>query len=66
MGSMLIINRPTIPVDTLCSPESSIGCIADFLREAAARITPSLVEALRKLREYKWNGQTSGFWLSIP
>jgi len=43
MGSMLILNRPNMPIETLCSPETSIGRIAYLLREAAARITPSLV-----------------------
>ncbi|KAL8945036.1 MAG: hypothetical protein Q9216_000020 [Gyalolechia sp. 2 TL-2023] len=43
MGSMLILNRPSMPVETLCSPATSIGRIAYVLREAAARITPSLV-----------------------
>lgn len=43
MGSMLILNRPNLPVETLCSPSTSIGRIAYLLREAAARITPSLV-----------------------
>ena len=43
MGSMLILNRPNMPVETLCSPETSVGRIAYLLREAAARITPSLV-----------------------
>ena len=43
MGSMLILNRPNLPVETLCSPTTSIGRIAYLLREAAARITPSLV-----------------------
>ena len=43
MGSMLILNRPNMPIETLCSPETSIGRIACVLREAAARITPSLV-----------------------
>lgn len=43
MGSMLILNRPNMPIETLCSPETSIGRIACLLREAAARITPSLV-----------------------
>jgi len=40
---MLLLNRPNMPVETLCSPETSIGSIAYLLREAAARITPSLV-----------------------
>lgn len=43
MGSMLILNRPNMPVETLCSPETSIGRIACLLREAAACITPALV-----------------------
>ena len=43
MGSMLILNRPNMPVETLCSPETSIGRIACLLGEAAARISPSLV-----------------------
>lgn len=42
MGSMLIMNRSTMPTKTLCSPETSIGQVAYQLREAAARITPSL------------------------
>lgn len=43
MGSMLLLNRPNMSVETLCSPKTSIGRIAYLLREAAARITPSLV-----------------------
>lgn len=43
MGSMLILNRPTMPIETLCSPSTTIGRIAYVIREAAARITPSLV-----------------------
>ena len=43
MGSMLILNRPNLPVETLCSPTTSVGRIAYLLREAAMRITPSLV-----------------------
>lgn len=56
MGSMLIVNRPNMSVETLCSPETSIGRIAYLLREAAARITPSLVHdaftLLRSLPDY--------------
>lgn len=56
MGSMLIVNRPNMPVETLCSPKTSIGRIAYLLREAAARITPSLVHdaytLLRSLPDY--------------
>ncbi|KAH6867180.1 hypothetical protein B0T10DRAFT_53432 [Thelonectria olida] len=43
MGSMLILNRVTMPVETLCSPSTSIAEVACLIREAAARITPSLV-----------------------
>jgi len=43
MGSMLILNRPTMSIETLCSPSTSIGQIAHIIRAAAARITPSLV-----------------------
>ncbi|KAI4198519.1 MAG: hypothetical protein LQ350_005248 [Teloschistes chrysophthalmus] len=43
MGSMLIVNRPNMPIETLCSPKTSIGRVAQILREAAGRITPSLV-----------------------
>jgi aryl carrier-like protein len=43
MGSMLILNRPTMSVEELCSPATSIGMIANVIREAAVRITPSLV-----------------------
>ena len=43
MGSLLILNRPNMLVEMLCSPDTSIGSIAHHLREAAARITPSLV-----------------------
>lgn len=43
MGSMLILNRPTMDVETLCSPATSTGAVASVLREAASRITPSLV-----------------------
>ena len=56
MGSMLILNRPNMPIETLCSPETSIGRIAYILREAASRITPSLVHdaftLLRSLPDY--------------
>ncbi|KXT02248.1 hypothetical protein AC578_5081 [Pseudocercospora eumusae] len=43
MGSMLILNRPNMPVRELCSPTTSIGQVACILREAASRITPNLV-----------------------
>ena len=43
MGSMLILNRPNMPIEELCSPQTSIGRIAYLIREATANITPSLV-----------------------
>ncbi|PYI03572.1 acetyl-CoA synthetase-like protein [Aspergillus sclerotiicarbonarius CBS 121057] len=43
MGSMLILNRCIMPIEALCSPETSIGQVALLLRQSAARITPSLV-----------------------
>ena len=43
MGSMLFLNRPNMPVETLCSPQTSVGQVAYLLREAAGRVTPSLV-----------------------
>lgn len=43
MGSMLIMNRANMLVETLSAPETSIGRVALLLREAAARITPSVV-----------------------
>lgn len=43
MGSVLIMNRCSIPVETLCSPDTSIGYVAYMLRQSTARITPSLV-----------------------
>lgn len=43
MGSMLILNRPNMAVEELCSPETSIGRIAYLIREATAKITPTLV-----------------------
>lgn len=43
MGSVLIMNRTTMPIETLCSSETSIGQVAYHLRQSAARITPSVV-----------------------
>uniref|UniRef100_A0A093UVJ3 Fumigaclavine B O-acetyltransferase n=1 Tax=Talaromyces marneffei PM1 TaxID=1077442 RepID=A0A093UVJ3_TALMA len=43
MGSMLILNRSTMLVETLCSDDTSIGRVAYVLRQSAARITPSVV-----------------------
>lgn len=56
MGSMLILSRTTMPVETLCSPDTSIGRIAYLLRETAATITPSLFHdaytLLRSMSDY--------------
>lgn len=56
MGSMLIMNRTTMSIETLCSPETSIGQIACLIRDAAARVTPSLVHdaftLLRSMTDY--------------
>lgn len=43
MGNLLVVNRPTIPVATLCDPDTTVGQIAQVLRAAAVHITPSLV-----------------------
>ncbi|KAJ5645675.1 transferase family protein [Penicillium longicatenatum] len=43
MGSLLILNRATMPIEILCSDETSIGRVAYLLRQSAARITPSVV-----------------------
>lgn len=43
MGSCLVTNRPYMPVEELCAPETSLGRISYLFREAATRITPSLV-----------------------
>ena len=42
MGSMLLNNRPNMPVETLCSSTTNIARVAHCIREATARITPSL------------------------
>ncbi|KAF9771035.1 hypothetical protein IL306_011332 [Fusarium sp. DS 682] len=56
MGSLLIMNRPVMPIEKLCSPDTGIAQIARVIREAAARITPSLVHdsftLLRSMTDY--------------
>ncbi|CEI62303.1 hypothetical protein FVEN_g12093 [Fusarium venenatum] len=56
MGSLLIMNRPSMPIETLCSSDTSVAQIAGLIREAAARITPSLVHdtftLLRSMTDY--------------
>ncbi|CAG9952781.1 unnamed protein product [Clonostachys rosea f. rosea IK726] len=43
MGSTLLLNRSSMPVETICSPETSVGQVAYLLRQSAARITPQVV-----------------------
>ncbi|KKK24685.1 transferase family protein [Aspergillus rambellii] len=43
MGSLLILNRSSMPIETLCSPKTTIGEVAFLLRQSTTRITPSLV-----------------------
>jgi hypothetical protein len=43
MGSLLILNRSSMSVETLCSPKTSIGDVAYLLRQSAKSITPSVV-----------------------
>ncbi|KAF2001389.1 transferase family protein [Amniculicola lignicola CBS 123094] len=43
MGSMLILNRSSMPIQELCSSQTSIGRTAYLLRGSAARITTNLV-----------------------
>lgn len=43
MGSLLIMNRPTMSIETLCAPDTSVARIAGVIRESATRITPRLV-----------------------
>ena len=64
MGSLLILNRPNMPVETLCSPKTSVGRIALVLREAAARLTPSLVHDAFTLLESMPDYNNSRFSLA--
>ena len=63
MGSMLIMNRAGMPLETLCSPQTTVGQIASVLREVAARITPALFSdcftLLRAMPRYEPKGQFS-------
>ncbi|RGP80029.1 hypothetical protein FLONG3_1800 [Fusarium longipes] len=56
MGSLLIMNRPSMPIERLCSSDTSVAQIAGLIREAASRITPSLVHdaftLLRSMSDY--------------
>jgi hypothetical protein len=42
MGSMLLLNRQSMPLEKLCDPQTSLGSIAYLLREVATRLCPSL------------------------
>ncbi|KAK1515804.1 uncharacterized protein CCOS01_13002 [Colletotrichum costaricense] len=43
MGNLVVINRPSMPVATLCGTETTVAQISQVLRAAAVHITPSLV-----------------------
>ncbi|XP_014558639.1 hypothetical protein COCVIDRAFT_24842 [Bipolaris victoriae FI3] len=43
MGSLLTLNRTSMPIEKLCDQETSILHVAQVLRSSAARMTPSLV-----------------------
>ncbi|KAJ5517904.1 AMP-dependent synthetase/ligase [Penicillium expansum] len=60
MGSLLILNRLTMPIETLCSDQTTIGRVAYLLRQSAARITPSVVhDALSILQSLPDHGRFS-------
>ncbi|KAI1266947.1 transferase family protein [Xylariaceae sp. FL1019] len=42
MGSLLLFNRPSMPVETFCSPSTSVAQVARLIRDAGARITPQV------------------------
>ncbi|KAL1796164.1 hypothetical protein ACET3X_004704 [Alternaria dauci] len=43
MGSLLTLNRTSMPLDELCAPTTSIARIAQVLRASATRMTPALI-----------------------
>lgn len=43
MGSLLTLNRTSMPVEELCAPSMTIARLAGLLRSSAARMTPSLL-----------------------
>ncbi|RWA11645.1 hypothetical protein EKO27_g3464 [Xylaria grammica] len=43
MGSLMLQNRPYMPVEALCSPTTSVGSVARLLRQSNARASPALV-----------------------
>lgn len=51
MGYMLVVNRLSISIDTLCSDSTSIGRIALLIRQAAPRVTSQVVHESYALLE---------------
>jgi hypothetical protein len=43
IGNMLVITRPSLPLEELCSPKTSIGRISLLIREGASQVNPSIV-----------------------
>jgi aryl carrier-like protein len=43
MGNVIVIVRPSLPIETLCSPDTSIGRIAVLIRETTAQVSSQLV-----------------------
>ncbi|KAF4463402.1 transferase family [Fusarium albosuccineum] len=43
MGNLVVINRPSMPLATLCGTDTTVGQISQVLRAAAVHITSSLV-----------------------
>ncbi|RFU76421.1 transferase family [Trichoderma arundinaceum] len=43
MGNVIVISRPSLPIETLCSPETGLGQIALLIRETTACVSPQLV-----------------------
>lgn len=56
MGNLLIVNRLSISIDSLCSPSTSIGRIALLIRQAASRVTPQVMHdsyaLLQRVNDY--------------
>ena len=43
MGSLLTLNRTSIPIEELCATSTSIARVSQILRRSAARMTPALI-----------------------
>jgi hypothetical protein len=60
MGSLLILNRTTMPVEELCSPDTSLAKISYLIRKTIARINTALVHdaytLLRSMTDYSKPG----------